>query len=184
MNGSPLWPAARSLLLKLARQALEAELSGRRLHEPVDLDEELQRPAGAFVTLRETANGDLRGCVGFIEPRLPLWRTVQEAAVGAALHDSRFPRVALRELASLSVQISVLSALAPIAPDAVEVGVHGLVIRKGGRSGLLLPQVAPEHGWDREELLEHTCLKAGLPRETWRQPGCEMLAFTAEYFGE
>lgn len=184
MSGVSLSAAARAVLLELVRRALEAELAGKRRRDPVDLAEELRRPAGAFVTLREAANGDLRGCVGFIEPRLPLWRTVQEAAVGAALHDSRFPRVALRELAFLSIQISVLSALAPIVPDAVEVGLHGLVIRSGGRSGLLLPQVAPEHGWNREQLLEHTCRKAGLPRETWRQPGCELLAFTAEYFGE
>jgi AmmeMemoRadiSam system protein A len=175
---------ARAALLELVRRSLEAELAGNPRTHPADVAEELQRLAGAFVTLRETANGELRGCVGFIEPRLPLWRTALEAARGAALHDSRFPRVTLRELASLSVQISVLGILAPIQPEAVEVGVHGLVIRKGERSGLLLPQVAPEHGWNREELLEHTCRKAGLPKETWRQPGCEVLAFTAEYFGE
>jgi AmmeMemoRadiSam system protein A len=176
--------AARSALLGLARRAIESGLSGTPLLPPVDLAAELQRPAGAFVTLRETANGDLRGCVGFTEPRFPLWRTVMEAAVAAALHDSRFPRVALRELAGLSIQVTVLGALAPIAPDAVEIGVHGLVVRKGSRSGLLLPQVAPEHGWDREELLAHTCGKAGLPQDAWRLPGCDLLAFTAEYFGE
>jgi uncharacterized protein len=179
-----LSPAARVVLLALVRRALHSELSGTARTPPLDLSEELQRPAGAFVTLRQVANGDLRGCVGYIEPRRPLWQTVMEAAVGAALHDRRFPRVALPELAGLSVQVTVLGRLAPIAPEALEIGVHGVVVRYGDRSGLLLPQVAPEHGWEREEFLAHTCQKAGLPPGTWREPGCEVLAFTAEYFGE
>ena len=184
MRAPLLSAASRAALLALVRRAIESELSGMAPPAPPDAAEELQRVAGAFVTLRAVESGELRGCVGFIEPRFPLWRTVIDAAVAAALHDRRFPRVALDELASLSVHVSVLGALAPIAPEAVEVGLHGLVIRKGGRSGLLLPQVAPEHGWDREELLSHTCLKAGLPAGAWREPGYELLAFTVEYFGE
>ena len=184
MTVAALSPAARVVLLALVRRALHSELSGTGPTHPLELAEELQRPAGAFVTLRQAASGDLRGCVGFIEPRRPLWQTVIEAAVGAALHDRRFPRVALPELAGLSVQVTVLGLLAPMAPEALEIGVHGVVIRYGGRSGLLLPQVAPEHGWDREQLLAQTCQKAGLPKDIWRQPGCEVLAFTAEYFGE
>lgn len=174
----------RRVLLALARRATESALSGGSLPTPTDLADDLSRPAGAFVTLREAASGDLRGCVGFVEPRLPLWKTVAEAAVAAAIHDSRFPRVTRRELDTLSLQVSVLGPLLPIAPDDVLVGVHGLVARQGSRSGLLLPQVPLEQGWDRVQFLDHTCRKAGLPHDAWRHPNCALLAFTAEYFGE
>jgi len=96
----------------------------------------------------------------------------------------RFDPVEASELAGLSLHVSVLGELRPIAPEAIEVGVHGLVIRGNGRSGLLLPQVAAERGWDRERFLDETCRKAGLPAGTWRTPGCEILAFTAVVFGE
>ena len=96
----------------------------------------------------------------------------------------RFDPVLPSELPDLSLHVSVLGELRPIDPEAVEVGVHGLVIRGGGRSGLLLPQVAAERGWDRERFLDETCRKAGLPPETWRRPDCELLAFTATVFSD
>lgn len=171
------------MLLALARRSIASALSGTAEPEPGDVSSEVARRAGAFVTLRKR-DGDLRGCVGYTEPRLALWRTVIKAARAAAFHDGRFPRVTAGELGSLSIQISVLGALAPIRPEEVSIGIHGLVVDHEGRRGLLLPQVAPEQGWDREELLAQTCRKAGLDVGAWRDPGCQVLAFTAEYFGE
>src|SRR5256712_14120797 len=99
--------------------------------------------------------------------------------VAAATQALRFPPVAVEELPGLAVEISVLTPAEPIAPEQVQPGIHGVVVRHGGRSGLLLPQVATDHGWDRQTFLEYTCLKAGLPRDAWRDPGAILLAFTA-----
>ena len=105
-------------------------------------------------------------------------------AVAAATQDLRFPCVTAAELPLLAVEISVLTPPVPIAAEDVQPGVHGLIVRAAGRSGLLLPQVATDHGWDRETFLAHTCVKAGLPRDAWRDPGATLLAFTAIVFGE
>lgn len=174
---------ARRRLLAVARHAIAAHLSGEPLrHEEVG--DELRRPQGAFVTLRRWADGELRGCVGFVEPRFPLVETVARAAVAAATADGRFEPVRLEELPDLALDISALGPIEPIAPSDVRVGTHGLLVRQGGRAGLLLPQVPIEHGWDRETFLDQTCLKAGLPAGTWRNPGVEILAFAATVFGE
>jgi AmmeMemoRadiSam system protein A len=185
-TGAGLSEAARRCLLVRARAAIEAQLGGAPLPEE-DLGElraELERRSGAFVTLSRRADGELRGCVGLPEPLYPLAEAVARAAVAAALYDRRFDPVAVSELPGLSLHVSVLGDLLPIAPEDVRVGLHGLVIRHGGRSGLLLPQVAAERGWERERFLDETCRKAGLPAGTWRRPGCELLAFTAIVFGE
>jgi AmmeMemoRadiSam system protein A len=173
----------RERLLRLARRTIEAEL---RALPPDDEPEvlELRRPGGAFVTLKRRKDGSLRGCVGIPQPLYPLDSAVARAAIGAAFRDPRFPPVVVGELPGLSVHVSALSTLETIEADAVVVGVHGLLVRWGGRSGLLLPQVAVAEGWDRETFLAHTCLKAGLPADTWRAPGCEILGFTAVAFGE
>jgi AmmeMemoRadiSam system protein A len=186
MSPDGLSAAARRHLLAMARRAIEDQLSGARRPED-DLGElrlELERRRGAFVTLTRRADGELRGCVGVTEPLYRLDQAVVRAAVAAAVHDRRFDPVAASELPGLSLHVSVLGDLRPIEPDAVEVGVHGLVIRCDGRSGLLLPQVAAERGWDRERFLDETCRKAALPPETWRRPDCELLAFTATVFSD
>jgi AmmeMemoRadiSam system protein A len=143
-----------------------------------------RQPRGAFVSLKRRSDGALRGCVGFVQPRYPLFETVARAAVAAASSDFRFPPVARGELGSLAVQVSALSAVSAIAPERIEVGVHGLIVRCDGRGGVLLPQVAAELGWGREELLEGACVKAGLPARAWRRPDAVILAFTAQVFGE
>lgn len=171
--------ATRLALLELAREAIAAHLTGRRASAGPALT---GGGAGAFVTLRRA--GELRGCVGQLESDQPLGRIVAAMAVSAASRDSRFEPVAAGELPSLRVEISVLSPLAPIEPHQVEVGRHGLAVRLGERRGILLPQVAVEHGWDRETFLDQTCLKAGLPKAAWRQPGIELSGFTATVFGE
>jgi AmmeMemoRadiSam system protein A len=110
--------------------------------------------------------------------------TVARMAVAAAVEDGRFSPVTAAELSGLTVEISALGPFEPIRPEAVEVGRHGLLVSHAGRRGILLPQVPVEHGWDRETFLAHTCVKAGLPEDTWKEPGVELLAFTAEVFGE
>jgi AmmeMemoRadiSam system protein A len=114
----------------------------------------------------------------------PLLDTVARMAVAAATEDGRFEPVTEEELPSLTIEISALGPLRSIRPDEVEVGRHGLLIASGGRRGVLLPQVPVEHGWDRETFLAHTCGKAGLPEDTWRRPGVELMGFTATVFGE
>lgn len=173
----------RRLLLAVARRAIEARLRGLELaSEPADAA--LREQRGAFVTLRRRDNGELRGCVGYVEPRFPLVETVARAAAVAATHDDRFAPVSLEEVPGLSLDVSALGPVAPIAPADVIVGTHGLVIRHLGRTGLLLPQVAIEHGWAAEEFLDQTCRKAGLPVGAWRAPGVALLGFTAEVFGD
>jgi AmmeMemoRadiSam system protein A len=105
-------------------------------------------------------------------------------AVASATEDGRFDPVTEAELAGLRIEISALGPLEPIRPEDVEVGRHGLLISYGSRRGVLLPQVPVEQGWDRETFLAHTCWKAGLPEDTWRRPGVELLGFTATVFSE
>lgn len=173
----------RRQLLDVARQAIAARLSSTAFREP-EVAPALRRPGAAFVTLRRREPDELRGCIGTLEPREPLVEAVARMAVAAAIQDLRFPPVTAEELPFLAVEISVLTAPAPIAPDRVQVGLHGLIVRHGGRSGLLLPQVATDHGWDRETFLQFTCRKAGLPLDAWRDPEAQVLAFTATVFGE
>lgn len=183
MSGGELSGEERRTLLRVARCAIEARLCGR---EPPSTPAvpSLERRQGAFVTLTRRADGDLRGCIGLVEPRQALVEAVARAAVAAATEDRRFDAVTREELDGIAVEISVLGPLLPVRPDEVEVGRHGLLVRSGSRQGLLLPQVATDHGWDRETFLARTCGKAGLPEDTWRKPGVEIRAFTAEVFGE
>jgi AmmeMemoRadiSam system protein A len=173
-------PEERAGLLRIARGSIGAAL-GVIPFEIGDVSEHLAEPRGAFTTLHN--RGELRGCVGYIFPVRPLYRTVADTAVSAALHDTRFPPVTGEEFPSLSIEISVLSLLRPIAPEDVEIGRHGLLITYGSRRGLLLPQVPVEHGWDANMFLEQTCHKAGLPDDAW-QHGATIEAFTAEIFSE
>jgi len=115
----------------------------------------------------------------------PLLETVREAARAAAFHDPRFPPLRSSELPEIRLEISVLSRPRPVSDlGEIRVGRHGLIVRRGSRSGLLLPQVAEEYGWDRETFLSHTCVKAGLPEDSWREAGTEIEIFGAEVFGE
>src|SRR5512145_249865 len=176
-----LTDAERGELLAIARRAATGWLHEGRVPEEAPASEKLRAPGAAFVTLTE--RGRLRGCIGYTEARAPLYRTVQECAVASATEDPRFLPVAPDEMGAVRIEISVLTPLLPIRPDAVDVGVHGLMVKRGGRRGLLLPQVPAEHGWDREKFLWQVCLKAGLPGNAWRT-GAELYSFTAEVFGE
>jgi AmmeMemoRadiSam system protein A len=172
----------RRQLLALARGAIAARLGRPGPECPAPSGTLLER-RGAFVTLRRQ-DGELRGCVGFSEARFPLHEAVERAALLAAFEDGRFDPVRAEELDGLVLDISILSPLRPVAPEDVEVGRDGLMIRHAGRSGLLLPPVPLQWGWDREEFLQHLCLKAGLPRDSWRMAGAELLAFSAELVEE
>ena len=175
----------RTTLLTIARRSIEAVLAGRRPDvDTASLDEELQRPSGAFVSLH-TKDGDLRGCIGSIEPVAPLCQAVSASAVNAAFRDPRFLPLRPEEIAELHLEISVMSPIVPVRDVAeIEVGRDGLIISRGGRAGLLLPQVATEHGWDRETFLRQTCVKAGLPPDAWRSEGTRIERFSAEVFSE
>ena len=175
-------PRSREALLAAARAAVEDAVT-RRPRRAVTLDD--PPPAsGVFVTL--TMQGDLRGCIGTVECRAALVEEVARVARSAALEDPRFPPVTPQELPDLHVEISLLGPLEPIDPAdaaAIAIGRHGLVVEQGSRRGLLLPQVAPEWGWNRDEFLAHTCRKAGLPMDAWRR-GAQVYRFEADVFGE
>lgn len=178
--------AARLLLLKEARGAIASRLGatprGNDVTPEPEVALEVTERRGAFVTVRVA--GELRGCIGYIEAERPLLRTIRDAAVAAALHDDRFDSIRADELPELRIDLSVLSAPVPAGrPEDVQVGRHGIILSQGSRRGLLLPQVATEHGWDRETFLAHGCLKAGLPIDAWRR-GARIDVFEAEVFGE
>jgi AmmeMemoRadiSam system protein A len=179
-RGFSLDAKEKNELLRVARESVNAAVRGKAPLDAETTDPKLREARGAFVTL--TRSGRLRGCIGFIEPVLPLIQTVARCASLAAIRDPRFDPVAPSELPDLSYEISVLTPLQKITdPALVQVGRHGLVISFGENRGLLLPQVATENHWSREEFLAQTCLKAGLPRDAWKK-GAEISVFQAIVF--
>ena len=170
----------RAQLLHLAHESVLSALENRSL----SLDPptpHLAQPRGAFTSLY--LRGQLRGCVGYVLAINSVYRAVADTARAAAFEDSRFTPVTLPEARDLEIELSILSPPQPIAPEAIEIGRHGLLITLATHRGLLLPQVPVEHHWDRTTFLEQTCRKAGLPLDTW-QKGATIAAFTAEVFGE
>jgi uncharacterized protein len=172
----------RRALLALARAAIVSVLTDSPLRPSGPEPACFSQRRGVFVTLE--VYGKLHGCIGVIEPRDPLRESVAHCAQSAALHDPRFPTLRAAELPSLQIEISVLSPLSLIDPNDVEIGKHGLVVATEDRRGLLLPQVATEHHLFREEFLEETCRKAGLPRDAWHDPQTKLFGFTCEIFQE
>jgi uncharacterized protein len=167
----------------MARETVESTVTGSAPGE-YDIDDPvLNTECGAFVTIHKI--GNLRGCIGNITASTPLWMTVITMAVEASTRDPRFPPVSPGELEDIDIEISALSPLQKIRDiKEIEVGKHGILIRKGFSQGLLLPQVATENGFDRISFLEHTCLKAGLARNCYRDGDCEIFVFSAAVFGE
>jgi AmmeMemoRadiSam system protein B/AmmeMemoRadiSam system protein A len=169
-------------LLRLARTSIKYFLKKKRAVEYSPESSGLLLERGAFVTL--TKDGALRGCIGFSSPVAPLYQTIIQAAVFAAVRDTRFEPVTAAELRSINIEISVLSPLQKINnPMLIEVGKHGLVISKASRSGLLLPQVPVKNNWTRLTFLEQACLKAGLPKDAWKS-GTDLYIFEAIVFHE
>jgi AmmeMemoRadiSam system protein B/AmmeMemoRadiSam system protein A len=175
-----LSPEEKSDLLRLARQAVFLYVTENKIIEQETQNPNLLAEKGAFVTLKK--NGQLRGCIGFIEPLFPLYETVIRAAIYAAVRDYRFPPVSKEELNDLELEISVLTPPKKIDdPSLVRVGQHGLVISQGDKKGLLLPQVPVENHWSRETFLDQACVKAGLPPDAWKK-GAEIFVFEAIVF--
>jgi AmmeMemoRadiSam system protein B/AmmeMemoRadiSam system protein A len=173
----------RAYLLEHARHSIETALGVSRSSAPQYDSALLEEKRGAFVTLKV---GDrLRGCIGTTEPTKPLREIVAEMAVAAALRDPRFAGLKAEDLDDLHIEISVLSPLRRIqAPEEIQIGRHGLVVRSGVHSGLLLPQVAEEHEWNAVEFLDSTSEKASLPRDAWKDKTTRVYVFSATVFGE
>jgi hypothetical protein len=176
--------ADKADLLALARASVECAVREKQSYEPsATVNAALEQERGAFVTLHK--RGQLRGCIGFTSARKPLYLTVRDTALLAALRDPRFTPVAEPELPELDYEISVLSPLRKVLDvEQIEVGVHGLLIKHGSREGLLLPQVPVEQQWDRATFLAHTCHKAGLDPAAWKDDTTDIFSFTAVVFGE
>jgi len=169
-------------LHEIARTVIRSKVLGEPIPEFHITSPRLKEPRGVFVTIKK--HGQLRGCIGYVRAIKPLWQAVADMAEAAAFQDPRFPPVRVDELGELEIEISVLTPLREIKdPEEIEVGKHGIMIeRPPYYSGLLLPQVATEYGWDRETFLEQTCIKAGLPPNAWRDPATRIYIFSAEIF--
>jgi len=181
-------------LIRLARLAITSRFKGvSQLMQKAELDakkiKELNEHKGVFVTLLEWPSQQLRGCVGFIYTALPLFMSVQEAAKSAAFNDPRFMALTEKEIDKVIVEISVLSNIKLIEDKSnvmkkIKIGKHGLIVEKGFNSGLLLPQVATEYGWDAKTFVEQTCIKAGLRKDAWKNHETKIYTFEAEVFRE
>ncbi|HTX74107.1 MAG TPA: AmmeMemoRadiSam system protein A [Rectinemataceae bacterium] len=174
--------ADRELLLRCAREVIRARLERRAASLP-QKTEPLGQPGGAFVTLHEGPS--LRGCIGRMSSPEPLFDTICSMAAAAAFEDPRFPPLKADELERIDIEITLLSPLRAITdPTEIQVGLHGIYLVKGWQSGVLLPQVATEQGWDRATFLEQTCRKAGLPPGSWKSPDATISIFEGLIFGE
>jgi len=173
----------KEALLTFARIAIEEALNARQTKSIRFESKIFSEKRGAFVSLHQ--NGKLRGCIGYVLAYKPLIETVKEMAVAAARRDPRFSPVTPEELPEIDIEISVLSPLYEIKDiNEIEIGRHGLYIKNGPHSGLLLPQVATDYKWDRESFLQQTCRKAGLFSDAWQDEETTIQVFSAQVFGE
>lgn len=177
-------------LVKTARAVVTEFLKTKnKMKLDKDFEESFSSNAGVFVTLNHKSN--LRGCIGYALPDKKLYNALQEAAISAATDDPRFPSVAFEELDQITFEVSILTPPQEIEvsdpqeyPSKVKVGRDGLIVKSGFNSGLLLPQVPKEYGWNEEEFLDHTCEKAGLPKEQWKEKDTKILKFEGIVFKE
>ncbi len=185
---SKLTAHEKEFLRTLARAAIAAAARSETAPDPkslareygIDLDGALGQSRGAFVTL--TREGRLRGCIGYIQGFKPLTEAVIDNARNAAVGDPRFPPLNEQELEGLEWEISALTPLRSVpSPDAIRIGVHGVLLGCRGRQSVFLPQVAKDEGWDVQTMLDHLALKAGLPADAWRD-GADLQVFEAEVF--
>ena len=174
----------RLKLLRVARQSLENFLeNGNLIQFPTEIPELLEKRA-VFVTLRNRDHGDLRGCLGQSKPRYPLIEAVAKTVISSAVDDTRFPSLTLDELPDLLIEINVLSPLAPSKPEDVKIGKHGLMINKGSKGAIFLPEVAVSNGWDLHTFLEELCRKANLSEGSWHDCEAELYVFESEAWDE
>ena len=169
-------------LLKIARKTIIDHITNGKVPAVAPTSPGLNLHSGCFVTIKQ--KGELRGCIGNFVSDQPLYQLVQEMAVSAATRDPRFYPMKVDDLTDFTLDISVLSPLEKAASvEEIKVGKHGIYIVKGSYRGVLLPQVATEYGWNRDQFLQHTCIKAGLPQDAW-QGECDIYIFSAQVFGE
>ena len=165
---------------EMVKETIESTLFGKK-EKPLAVPPKLKEKMGAFVCLK--THGQLKGCIGHIKGFLPLDETIKEMARQAAFHDPRFAPLDASEWKATEIEISVLTPMRKIEDiEEIEVGVHGLYIEKGLDTGLLLPQVAVEYGWDRITFLEYACMKAALPKDAWKSKGTSIYIFSADVF--
>jgi len=173
------------ILLDFAKTVVHSSLFNEKINIS-DKIKKFDQKQGVFVTIHK--NGQLRGCIGFVIGYFPLYEGIINAAKSALFEDHRFSPVTKDEWKDLEIEISILTIPESInvspdqLPKEIEIGKDGLICEFEGQSGLLLPQVAPEWNWNSEELLNHTCEKAGLPQNTWKNPDCTIKKFQAEIF--
>ncbi len=173
----------RKELLKYARAVIEAKLYNDEPKFILPNDPAYEEKAGAFVTLHK--NGDLRGCIGYIKAYKTIRETIHDMAIATAFKDPRFAPLQREELPYINIEISLLSPLKEIKSiEEIVVGKHGLYVENGFYSGLLLPQVATEWGWDKITFLNEVCHKAMMPSNCWKSKGTKIHIFTAEIFSE
>lgn len=178
-----LTPHERRIVLDTARLSIAARLAGKEASLPVPPLGILHEPLGSFVTLH--MHGALRGCVGTMVSQEPLYHTAARMALAAAFHDGRFAPLTIAEWPQTSIEISVLGPLT-LCPDvgAIELGRHGLLLHLQGKSGVFLPKVPIEQGWDKNTYLEQLCHKAGLPKGSWKHPQAQVYWYEALVFGD
>lgn len=179
-------------LIKLARKAIEHYFEkGEGIKMPENVPKKFREKAGVFITLNTYPKGELRGCIGYPEPIMPLADAAIKAGISAATRDPRFPRVSREEMDSIVIEASILTSPELVEVEApadylknIKIGEHGLIIEKGFFRGLLLPQVAAEEGWNEEEFLSHTCMKAGLTPACWYDDETKVYKFSGKIFSE
>ncbi|MEA3488066.1 MAG: TIGR00296 family protein [Euryarchaeota archaeon] len=175
--------------LQLAREAIEQYLSDSvKMKAKKGLPVSFEEERGVFVTLNKY--GTLRGCIGYPYPVFKLKEAIIDAAISAAVNDPRFPAVTEEELTDITIELTVLTVpqilkeQPKVLPEHIEIGKHGLIVKKGLYQGLLLPQVATEHNWSSEEFLCESCWKAGLPQDAWLDEDTEVSIFEGQIFKE
>ncbi|MEM0384743.1 MAG: TIGR00296 family protein [Candidatus Caldarchaeum sp.] len=178
-----------ALLVSVARRAVEHYFAMQKLYKPVG--QYLQEKRGVFVSIYTHPAKELRGCIGFVKPDMPLDEATARAALAAAFDDPRFPPMTIEELPRVVFEVSVLTPPVPVSSVSreellakIEVGKDGLVLETPYGSGLLLPQVPVEYGWNAEEYLSHLCVKAGLNPTYWVYGEMRLSKFRAEVFSE
>lgn len=176
------------LAVRIARGSIEIHLAGRQIPEIPDLPPVFDENRGVFVTLKR--EGVLRGCIGIPYPVMPLSEALKQAAIASATEDPRFMPVSADEFDGIEIEVTVMTPPEPLLclpaerPSRIEAGRHGLIVSGRGRSGLLLPQVATEYGWDERTFLDHTCMKAGFPSGCWERSEIEVKTFEGQIFHE
>ena len=183
-------PEEGRFALRIARETIEKWVRDGERARVDEYPESFGDKRGVFVTLKTYPKGELRGCIGFPMPDMPLIEALVEAAISAT-RDPRFPRLKRTELPKITIEVSILTRPRLIDvgnpseyPDNINIGKDGLIVRKGHNHGLLLPQVATEWGWEPEEFLMQACVKAGLPADEWKTGTCQIYRFRADVFSE